>query len=215
MKRLVFAAVAALVIASPLLAQTAKVVRVSGKVEIMRPRGEWVAAGVGDEFPLGTTISTGFRSQALIEVASAQLTVLALTRLTIQELLQTDTSVTTTLSLDTGKVRAQVRTAPGQTADFKLRSPVSTAAVRGTDFYFDGYRLDVIEGVVQFLNRLGQSQYVAGGNGSQTNGDDEPSYPEDDRLENALVSSDTEGDGGGGGETEILPITGRLVVTIQ
>ncbi len=214
MKRIAFAAAAALLIAFPLVAQTAKVLKVSGKVEILRPQSTWVVANVGDEFPLGTTVSTGFRSQAVLGVASSQITVLALTRLTVQELLQTDTSVTTTLSLDTGKVRAQVKTAPGQTADFKLRSPVSTAAVRGTDFYFDGFRLDVVEGVVQFLNRLGQGQYVAGGSGSQTNGDDEPTFPEDDRAGNALVSTDTEG-GGGGGELEQVPTTGRLVVVIQ
>lgn len=216
MKRFVFAAAAALLLVSPLIAQTAKVVRLSGKVEVMRPRGAWVAAAVGDEFPLGTTVSTGFKSQAVLAVGPSQLTVLALTRLTVQALLQTDTSVTTTLNLDTGKVRAEVKTAPGQTADFKLRSPVSTAAVRGTDFLFDGFRLDVIQGVVQFFNRLGVSQYVSAGNGSQTDGDNPPSTSEDDRAGGALVSTDTSDDGGGGGgDSRPVATTGRLTIVIQ
>ena len=216
MKRFMIAAAAALLLVSPLVAQTAKVLRLSGKVEVMRPKGAWVTAAVGDEFPLGTTVSTGFKSQAVLAVGPSQLTVLALTRLTVQELLQTDTSVTTTLNLETGRVRAEVKSAPGQTADFKLRSPVSTAAVRGTDFLFDGFRLDVIGGVVQFFNRLGESQFVSAGNGSQTDGDNPPSYSEDDRAGGALVSTDTSDDGeGGGGNSAPVSTTGRLTIVVQ
>jgi len=215
MKRFVFAAAAALLLVSPLVAQTAKVLRLSGKVEVMRPKGAWVTAAVGDEFPLGTTVSTGFKSQAVLAVGPSQLTVLALTRLTVQELLQTDTGVTTTLSLETGKVRAEVKSAPGQTADFKLRSPVSTAAVRGTDFLFDGFRLDVISGVVQFFNRLAESQFVSAGNGSETDGDNPPSTSEDDRAGRALVSTDTSDDGEGGGDFAPVSTTGRLTIVVQ
>jgi hypothetical protein len=207
---------AAVLLAFPVLAQTAKVVRFSGKVEFMRPGGTWTAATAGIEFPIGSTISTGFKSQAVLAVGPSQITVLPLTRLTVQELLQTDTSVSTTLNLDTGKVRAEVKTAPGQTADFKLRSPVSTAAVRGTDFYFDGFRLQVIQGIVQFFNRLGESQYVSGGNGSSTTGDDSPTYSEDDRSKKAKVSTDTEGgEEGEGGGAPPTPTTGDLIIVIS
>jgi len=209
-----------MVLVSPLLAQTAKVIKVSGKVEVMRPKGAWVAANPGDEFPLGTTVSTGFKSTAVLAVGPSQVTVLALTRLTVQELLQTDTGVTTTLNLETGKVRADVKSAPGQTADFKLRSPVSTAAVRGTKFAFDGFRLDVIEGVVQFFNLLGESQYVGAGGGSTTSGSDAPTTAEDDREGNAVVSTDTDasegqGGGGGGGGTPPPTTTGSLIITVN
>jgi len=189
MKRIFVAAIAAVLLVTPLFAQTARVVRLSGKVEVLRPQGAWAAAVAGEEFPLGTTVSTGYRSQAVLAVGPSEVTVLALTRLTVQELLQTSTGVTTTLSLDTGKVRAEVKSAPGQTADFKLRSPVSTAAVRGTSFTFDGFRLQVITGIVQFFNRLGESQYVSAGNGSQTTGDRPPSSSDRDRSSKALVST--------------------------
>ncbi len=221
MKRLMLTVLVVLLAALPLAAQTASVLRLTGKVEVLGPGGAWVPATVGQEIALGMTISTGFRSQAVLAVGSSQLSVLALTRLTIEELIQTQTGESTTLNLDTGKVRAQVRSAPGQTADFKLRSPVSTAAVRGTDFYFDGFRLDVIEGVVEFFNRVGQSQYVAAGNATQTTGDDVPTYPEDERSETALVSTDTGdtsgGDDEGGGDVGDLPpvaTTGRLVIVV-
>lgn len=222
MKRFSIAALAAIILVSPLCAQTAKVVRVSGKVEILQPRGTtWAAAVVGQEFPLGSTVSTGYRSQAVLAVGPSQVTVLALTRLTVQELLQTATGVTTTLSLDTGKVRAEVKSAPGQTADFKLRSPVSTAAVRGTDFTFDGFRLEVLSGIVQFFNRLGESASVAAGNSSNTDGTSTPDTPEDSRAGSALLSGDTdtsEGGGGGGGGTgggnPPPETTGGLVIEI-
>lgn len=210
MKKLFLATFVAIVIGSPLMAQTASVLRMTGKVEVLAAGGAWVAAKVGQQIALGTTISTGFQSQAVLSVGSSQLTVLALTRLTIQELLSTQTGETTTLNLDAGKVRAQVKSAPGQTADFKLRSPVSTAAVRGTDFYFDGFRLDVVEGVVEFFNRLGQSQYVSAGNGSTTSGDDEPVYPADDDE----GGGGSQG-GGGGGDIPQVETTGRLIIVVE
>lgn len=214
MKRCFVAVAAALLVVSPLLAQNARVLRLSGKVEIMRPRGTWTPAAVGDEFPLGSTVSTGFKSQAVLAVGPSQLTVLALTRLTVQELMQSASGVTTTLALETGKVRAEVKSAPGQSADFKLRSPVSTAAVRGTDFLFDGFRLEVIDGVVQFFNLLGESRYVTATNGSSTSGDDPPSDPDSDRARNALVSTDTDQSGGRGGYRR-ASTTGRLTVVID
>jgi hypothetical protein len=225
MKKLILTVLIVLLAALPLAAQTASVLRLSGKVEVLDPGGAWIPATVGQQIALGMTISTGFRSQAVLAVGSSQLSVLALTRLTIEELLQTQTGETTTLNLETGKVRAQVRSAAGQTADFKLRSPVSTAAVRGTDFYFDGFRLDVIEGVVEFFNRVGQSQTVAAGNATQTSGgDDAPTYPEDDRSQTAIVSTDTSDTAGGGGERTggggagglppPVATTGKLVIVI-
>lgn len=213
MKKAVAISLLACLIAFPIVAQNASVVRLSGKVEILGTGGVWTPAVVGQQLAIGATVSTGFQSQAVLAVGESQLTVLALTRMSIQQLLQTQTGQTTTLNLDTGKVRAQVRSAPGQSADFRLRSPVSTAAVRGTDFYFDGFRLDVIEGVVEFFNRLGQSQYVAAGNGSQTSGDDNPTNPEDD-AGNQRVSGNAEGGGGTGGGSN-LDTSGHLIIMVN
>jgi hypothetical protein len=145
----------------------------------------------GDTFPIGATISTGFRSSAVLKVSDSEITVLPLTRMAIEELVETQTTVTTSLNLRTGKVRAQVQTTAGKTADFKLRSPVSTAAVRGTEFFFDGYRLDVITGVVQFLNAVNQGVIVLPGNSSQTDESGDVQDSEEVQKLDIVVSADT------------------------
>ncbi len=183
-----------MLIAIPIFAQTATVQRVSGKVDLLRSGGSWAAVAAGDSFPIGATISTGFRSSAVLLVADSVITVLPLTRMAIDDLVETQTTVTTSLNLRTGKVRAIVRTTEGKTADFKLRSPVSTAAVRGTEFVFDGYRLEVIEGVVQFFNTV-SSRGRAGGGAGGGEEDGEEDSPEEDGEEGSEGVFVTAGNG--------------------
>lgn len=211
-----------MLIAIPVFSQTAIVQKVAGKVELMSPGGGWTAVSAGDTFPIGATISTGFRSSAVLLVSNSEITVLPLTRMAIEDLVETQTTVTTSLNLRTGKVRASVQTTAGKTADFKLRSPVSTAAVRGTEFLFDGYRLDVIEGVVQFLNAVNEGLFVSAGNGSETDEGGTVTYPEDDQRENLVVSADTstatDDDGGDDideGTTTNIENTGSLVIIVN
>ena len=47
---------------------------------------------------------------------------------------------------------------------------MSTAAVRGTDFEFDGFTVTVTNGVVTFINAVGQSRGVSAGEDSSTDG---------------------------------------------
>lgn len=199
--------------ALPLVAQTATVTRVSGKVEVMPPGGRWTAMKAGDRLPMGATVSTGFRSSAVLLVGRSEISVLALTRMSVEDLAEDQSSATTTLSLRTGKVRAQVRSTEGKTMDFRLRSPVSTAAVRGTDFVFDGFRLDVIEGVVDFFNALGEYQTVTAGFGSSTSGNAPPSFPEDDKSRGLGVQGDPDGDDADDGDSGGA-YTGNLVITV-
>ncbi len=204
----------------PLFAQTATVQKVAGKVELMKPGGNWAVVAAGDTFPIGATISTGFRSSAVLLVAESEITVLPLTRMAIEDLVETQTTVTTSLNLRTGKVRARVHTTEGKTADFRLRSPVSTAAVRGTEFLFDGYRLDVIEGVVQFLNAFNEGLFVSAGNGSETDEGGQVTYPEDDQRTSLVVSADTSS---AGDEDDVIKkdtftppkTTGTLVIVVN
>jgi hypothetical protein len=183
----------------PVFAQNATVERVTGKVEYMTDRGRWAAAEVGDVIPIGATISTGFRSSAVLLVSGSEITVMALTRMSIEDLAETNDSITTNLNLRTGKVRASVRTTSGKSTNFTLRSPVSTAAVRGTEFVFDGYRLQVIEGIVAFFNRVNEVMSVQAGNSSETTGDDSPSYPEDNQQADSTITTDPSGAPAGGG----------------
>jgi hypothetical protein len=160
---------AALIVAGVAFAQDAVFTQVSGKVEV-NPGSGWKPAAVGSAVAKGAMISTGFDSTAVIDVGQSTVSVRPLTRMSLEELVQQPGSQTTSLFLRTGKVSAQVKTAEGLKQDFKLRSPVSTAAVRGTSFTYDGQSVQVSQGVVEFINKLEQRKAVAAGEGAATDG---------------------------------------------
>lgn len=143
---------------------TAVIKEVIGKVEVQPPGGSWRTASAGMNVSTGATISTGFNSRARITIGYAELDVKALTRMSIAEYSETSTSTSTSLDLKIGKVNAQVQSAEGVTHDFKLRSPTSTASVRGTEFLFDGYSVNVTEGTVLLtMNESGTWEVVVAG----------------------------------------------------
>jgi hypothetical protein len=146
---------------------TAVIKEVSGKVEIMVPGGRWKKASAGMKISEGDSISTGFRSEAVLTLGASQVIVKQLTRMELAELVEKEGTVRTGLNLRVGKIKAEVRTTAGLRQDFRLTSPVSTAAVRGTSFEYDGVNLTVIEGSVEFANTLGQRRFVPAGAVSQ------------------------------------------------
>ncbi len=141
----------------------ATVESVSGSVEIRSPGGSWQAAEEGRQLDLGTTVSTGFNSRARLRLANSTVDVAPLTRMTVEELVETSDTVTTDLFVRVGRVRANVRTTEGIQNDFRLRSSTATASVRGTDFSFDTKRTSVTEGTVNVANFVGRSTNVPQG----------------------------------------------------
>jgi hypothetical protein len=193
---------------------TAVFKEISGKVQIREVFGKWVTAEEEMEIPKGATISTGFGSFAVLELGSAELQVKQLTRMTIEDIVEKEGTVTTDLFLRVGKVRASVKTTEGLTNDFKVRSPVSTAAVRGTVFEFDGITLTVDEGAVTHTNnfkqvrivitaefsdpamvaaieKLNESSTTSTTTGTQSGGDDDDSFVGDNSGIEIPVSSST------------------------
>ncbi|WP_321992261.1 FecR domain-containing protein [Marispirochaeta aestuarii] len=147
----------------PAAAQTSVVVEsFSGKVEY-QSGGAWTAVSIGLSIPEGATISTGFRSEAVLRIGDSTLEVQPLTRMRIDELAEREGTVKTDLYLRVGRVKAEVRRTGGLQQEFRLRSPVSTAAVRGTSFSYDGYNLQVVEGLVALINAYGQSAGIPAG----------------------------------------------------
>jgi hypothetical protein len=198
----------------PVFAQNATVERISGKVEYLAAGGRWTPVAVGDVIPIGATISTGFRSSAVLLVAGSEISVMALTRMSIEDLAETSDTVTTSLNLRTGKVRASVRSTAGKSTNFTLRSPVSTAAVRGTEFFFDDYRVQVIDGIVEFLSWLNISRWVPAGNWSEITLDGSPSKLLDGQKRLTTIRTDITG------APDITKIKvpkrkGNLVITID
>ena len=146
---------------------TAVIKDISGKVEVMTPGGNWQKATEGMEIKTGYFISTGFRSEAVLTLGSSQVVVKQLTRMKLEELVEKEGTVSTSLNLRVGKIKAEVRTTAGLRQNFRLTSPVSTAAVRGTSFEYDGLNLTVTEGTVFFSNRLGQGRSIGKGEKSK------------------------------------------------
>jgi hypothetical protein len=155
-------------------APEATVSELQGRVELIEPGGRWRPAQVGMELPLGTTISTGFGATAVVEIGPALLQVRQLTRMELEALAEREGLLSTDLYLQVGRVRAEVRPSAGRQNEFRMRSPVATAAVRGTSFEFDGLNLTVETGTVQLTNERNQSVFVAAGESSSAEGDGGP-----------------------------------------
>jgi len=144
--------------------QTATIQQVSGRVEIQaQAGGPWIHAQVGSPLSTGATLSVGLRSSATVDLGNAQVQVDSLSRLRLDELVTRGSVVSTELYLPVGRVRTQVNAQSGLQQEFRLHSPVATAAVRGTSFDFDGQNLQVQTGLVQVVNNQGQQTLVARG----------------------------------------------------
>jgi len=222
MKRAILLSLAfAVALAVPLTAQQLQAVvrEFSGKVEVKTGDNEWQPVALNMVIAKGATISTGFNSRLVLEMGLTRLTVNPLTRMLLEEFVKKDVTNTASLVLKVGKVNASVKSAQGEKTDFTLKGPASTAAVRGTEFSYDGYELQVTEGIVQFFNLLAQARGVGAGESSGTDGYNFPSGGEDDKLADSTVSGDAGGGltgGGGGGGTFTPPsLTGTFTVTVQ
>jgi hypothetical protein len=128
----------------------------AGTVEVKRAdSAAWETASKGQILELDTVISTGFRSTAVIALGNSLITLRPLTRLTILELFQNQDGEKVDLNLQTGRVKADVKTQEAGNTEFIIRSPNSTSSVRGTTFEFDTLSIVVIQGTVEFTGISG------------------------------------------------------------
>lgn len=138
----------------------AQVQTVEGRVEVSLADGAWFPAQPGMQLSAGDMISTSFGAGAVLTIGDAVLTVRPLTRLRIDELAEREGVLESDLFLQVGRVRSELRTGGDRVQEFRLRSPVATAAVRGTSFEFDGVNLEVFDGSVALANNFGQMRAV-------------------------------------------------------
>ena len=162
--------IACFVAVSAFAAAEAVITGASGRVELRYPGGDWEPAAVGMPLSRGTYISTGFNADATVLMGRSVLNVRQLTRLRLDELLEREGTQKTELFLRVGKVRAEIKTAAGLKHDFVMRSPISTAAVRGTVFTFDTVELDTVRGLVVLTNPRGMTTLVAPGERGRSSG---------------------------------------------
>jgi len=156
------------VIGAALFAQNGVIKELSGTVELKKPGSEvYVPAKAGDTLSQSTLISTGFKSTALIQVGSTQLTIRPLTRLSLTEIAAASEAETLNVNLQAGRVRVDVKPPAGTKASTTVTSPSATASVRGTSFEFDTRNLFVDNGTVSFKGNRGAGMLVNGGASSQ------------------------------------------------
>jgi hypothetical protein len=172
---------------------------VTGKVEIQNP-GEkaWLAASTGMEVPIRATISTGFGGYAVLQIGASSLKVGPLTRLRIDELSADNNVASTRMSMPVGRIRAVVKSSTGIKNDFTVRSPLSTAAVRGTDFETDGALVSVFERVVAFYSQSGIVRDISEGETGLSTDGGSPSGGADGRETLTTVNPYTSLTGSGG-----------------
>lgn len=192
----------------------AVVQEVSGKVEVKAPNADWTPAAVDMVLSDGTVVSTGFGSRAVLQIGLTRVTVSPLTRLQVEQILKRESTNSANLTLRVGKVNAQVKSAGGERSEFTLKGPRSTAAVRGCQFDFDGYTLEVTEGVVEFINLLLQRRNVEQGETSDTDGVSFPSSGESGNENDSLITPPS-GSGLLGGQGGVTPVTGTFSVTVN
>jgi hypothetical protein len=135
-----------------------------GTVETKAPdSSEWQAAAVGQELEQETLVSTGFKSEAVLELGNSTLRVRSLTRLTLAEIVAAEDADRIDIQLRAGRIRVNVKPPVGGTVEFTVQSPSATASVRGTGFDFDTVNLRVDEGTVAFSGADNTAVYVAAG----------------------------------------------------
>jgi hypothetical protein len=151
-------------------AGTGAVIReINGTVELKTPdAADWVPARQGQRITQNAVISTGFKSSALLTIGNSTLSVQALTRLSLEELVRAEGGEKVDLNLRAGRIRANVQPPAGGTTSFTVRSPSATASVRGTTFEFDGNQTFVDEGRVRVTGGDGSSAYVGAGHQVRT-----------------------------------------------
>ena len=153
--------------ANSAFAQNGVIKEMSGTVELKSANAaDFTAAKAGDLVKQDTVVSTGFKSTALIEIGSTIITVRPLTRLTLKEIRASLESETLNVSLQTGRVRIDVKPPAGSKATTTISTPTATASVRGTSFELDARNLYVISGKVLFKGTQGVYTLITTGSES-------------------------------------------------
>mgnify|MGYP003289725928 CR=1 FL=1 len=134
MKKILILALLSIFSAS-LFALDAKVLSVSGKVQVQRG-ANWVDLKPGDVIRKGEVIQTGFKSEAQISLTSgnqnSKITVEAMSRLTIEQLAENPKADKASVYVATGTVKSEIKKTTDRRASYTVRGPVATASVRGT-----------------------------------------------------------------------------------
>lgn len=160
--------IVATIVAVAVPAET-RVQQVDGVVQYRLPDGsQWQSLTPELELSVGTTIMSGSNGSAVLASGNSTIEVEPLSRIVLTDVSIGADQETTDVEMRFGQIRSRVRRSQNRGTDFRVSTPVSTAAVRGTDFLYDGRELSVLEGDVAFTNLTGQHHSVRAGQISRT-----------------------------------------------
>jgi hypothetical protein len=114
--------------------------------------GQWTPLQAGTVLAVGTKVSTGVRSNVVININNHTVTVQPLTIMKISESIEDKTNSTTKIGLRRGSVRTKIARDARIKTVFKVSTPVATSSVRGT------------EQVVVYSPTFGMRVFVLSGN---------------------------------------------------
>lgn len=178
MKRIIFVCLLAFAFVLTVHSQAGKIREITGEVQL-KPAGSsvFIPAAPGAAVAQDTIVSTGIRSTAIIDVGSSSVVVRPLTRLSLSEISGSSGNENLNISLQSGRIRVDVKPPSGTKANATVTSPTATASVRGTSFDMDYRNLDVFDGKVFWVgqNKLGVT--VRSGNRNKIKIDGYPQYP--------------------------------------
>jgi len=139
---------------------------IDGDVEVQFQGKEYQPAEQGMKLKMGDYVATGFESTCTLRFQdTALMTVKEMTNLAIAQFYIQGNLAKSAVSLRTGEVTTKVKPSKGVRADFKIETPTSTVAVRGTENTIrtiEGFGTLVggHSGVTDVINRIGQRTTV-------------------------------------------------------
>lgn len=150
-------------------AEEARVISARGLAQYrVAPGEDWADLVNGAIVPVGSDVSTGIGAAVVLDVNGSILQIASLSRVRVALVEQAATEDRGFVEMRYGRVSADVRRSSGRGTDFRVYTPISTAAVRGTEFVYDGQSLEVLHGDVAFINTAGQHHSVREGQLSRT-----------------------------------------------
>ncbi|HNY11961.1 MAG TPA: FecR domain-containing protein [Candidatus Wallbacteria bacterium] len=157
---------------------SARITALSGDVSFKANAGmKWAAAAVNDKLTEGAYLMTAFESSCSLEfMDGSKMNVRELSKIQINKFSSELKKVETEVTLYNGKLRATVHKDISVKTDFKVRTPVSTISVRGTEKEITslpgfGTNVQNISGLVEVRNLIGQTVLLEKGNETKVSAD--------------------------------------------
>jgi len=143
----------------------------------------WKPVSAGMEIKEGAYIMTAFESGCTLEFKDkSTLVVKELSKIQISKFALQAKSVNADVSLFNGRVKATVHRDIDTKTEFRVKTPVSTISVRGTEeeiYYSPGFGAEVqnIFGLVEVTNHIGQAQLLSKGENTEVPKDNKAPKP--------------------------------------